>query len=91
MLQVNPHCVPSQLAAPLVGTGQAMHDVVPQFAMLPFETHAPLHGCRPLLQVNPHDVPLQVETAFVGGEQAVHDVEPQLLMLVLATQAVPHR
>jgi hypothetical protein len=41
--QVNPHAVPSQVATPLAGGVQAVHDVVPQLFTLVLETHAPPH------------------------------------------------
>ena len=42
--QETPHIDPSQVAAPLVGTEHAVHDVVPQLAVLAFDTHAPLQA-----------------------------------------------
>jgi hypothetical protein len=40
-LQVNPQEVPSQVAVLLAGCEHARHDVVPQLAVLLFDTHAP--------------------------------------------------
>jgi len=85
---VNPHDVPLHVAAPLDGTGQAVHDVVPQLAVLVLATHALPHRWKPVLHVNPHDVPLHVALLLAGTGQAVHD-EPQLAVLVLLAHALP--
>jgi hypothetical protein len=68
--------VPSQVALPLVGAVQAVHEV-PQVAMALFETQAPLQLCVPVLQVNPHVVPSQVAVAPLGAVQGVQRL-PQL-------------
>jgi hypothetical protein len=85
---VNPHDVPLHVAEPLDGTGQAVHDVVPQLAVLVLATHALPHRWKPLLHVNPHDVPLHVAVLLAGTGQAVHD-EPQVAVLVLLAHALP--
>ncbi len=88
MLHVNPHDVPLHVALPLDGTGQAVHDVVPQLAVLVFDTQAPLQLWKPELHVKPHDVPLHVALLLAGTGHAVHD-EPQLAVLLLLAQALP--
>lgn len=91
LAQVNPHWVPLQVAVALGGAGHAVHEVVPQLAVLVFDEQVPLQLWKPLLQVKPHWAPSQVAVELAGGVHAVQDVVPQLLMLVLETHAVPHR
>ena len=88
---VNPHWVPLQVAVALVGGVHAVHEVVPQLAMLVFDEQVPLQLWEPLLQLKPHWAPSQVAVEFAGGVHAVQDVVPQLLMLVLETHAVAQR
>jgi hypothetical protein len=40
-LQLKPHFVPSQVAVLFAGTGHAVHELVPQFAVSPFDTQVP--------------------------------------------------
>lgn len=87
--QVPPQLVPSQVAVPPVGVGQAVHEL-PQVATAVFEAQADAQVCVPVGQVKPQLVPLQVAVLPVGAAQAVHEV-PQVATAVLATQAVPHR
>jgi hypothetical protein len=75
-----------QVAVPLVGAEQAVHEVVPQLLALELDRHAVPHKWKPLLQVNPQVVPLQVAVAFAGGVHGVQNV-PQVEMLVLDAQA----
>jgi hypothetical protein len=84
--QEMPHFIPSQVAVPLVTTGQAVHEVAPQLPTLVLERHAVPHKWKPVLQVNPHVVPLQIAVAFAGGVQGVQSV-PQVETLVLDAQA----
>jgi hypothetical protein len=37
MLQLNPHCVPSQVATPLAGGAQGVQEVMPQLLGLVFD------------------------------------------------------
>ena len=83
-----PHDVPSQVAVPFVGTGQATHEL-PQVATLVLDTHSPPQLWKPALQAMPQLVPLQVALPFAGTGQAVHDV-PQLCTLLFAAQLLPH-
>ena len=71
-LQVNPHALPSQVAAALAGAEHAVHDVVPQLLVLLLEAQAPLHRCEPELQVKPHDVISAIDNQVIqSAEQAV--------------------
>ncbi len=82
-----PQLVPSQVAKPLAGAGQAVHEL-PQLLTLVFDRHAVPHKCEPEVQVNPHVVPLQVAVASAGGVHGVQNV-PQVLTLVLEAQVLP--
>ena len=42
-MQVKPQAVPLQVAVLLAGCAHAVHDVVPQLAVLLFDTHAAPH------------------------------------------------
>jgi hypothetical protein len=42
--QVTPHAVPSQVAVPFAGAGQAVHDVAPHDATLVLAEQVPEHG-----------------------------------------------
>ena len=93
------------VAVPFVGTGHAVHELVPQLLTLVFETHVPEHRCcpaghiathimplgmKPALHVIPQLVPSHVAVPFVGTGHAVHEVVPQPITLVLSTHAAPH-
>jgi hypothetical protein len=45
VLQVKPQALPLHVAVLLAGIGQAVHDVVPQLAVLVFIAHWPLQMC----------------------------------------------
>lgn len=83
-----PHDVPSQVAVPFVGTGQATHEL-PQLATLLLDTHSPPQLWKPVLHAMPQLVPLQVALPLAGTGQAVHD-GPQLCALLFAAQLLPH-
>jgi hypothetical protein len=80
--------LPSQVAEPFVGTAHAVHDVVPQLPIEPFETQAPPHRWNPLLHWNPHVVPSHVAIALAGAVHGVQEV-PQLATAVFEAQAFP--
>ena len=89
-LQVKSHATPLQVALPLNGGEQGVHEVAPHELTERFETQAPLQPCAPVLQVKPHETPSHVATEFDGG---VHDEHawPHELIAVLLTQALPQR
>lgn len=89
-LQVKSQATPLQVAVPLKGGEQAVHELVPQLEVERFDTQAPLQPCAPVLQLNPQDTPSQVAVEFAGGMQAEHD-EPHVAVEVLDTQALPQR
>jgi hypothetical protein len=63
VLQVMPQDVPSHVALPFDGTGQAVHDVVPQLLVEVLLTHEPEHLCWPDEQAHTpatHDPLLQL-------------------------------
>ena len=66
-----PHAEPLQVAVPLVGTEQGVHELVPQLAVELFEAQAPLQACVPALHEKPHETPLQVAVEPAGGVHAV--------------------
>ena len=84
---VKPHELPSQVAVPLVGALQAVHEVVPQLLKLLLAEQVPLQLWKLVLQVKPHTpLVLQVAVELAGWAQAVHDVVPQLLVLLFDWQ-----
>jgi hypothetical protein len=76
-LQTNPQETPSQVDAPLAGTGHGAQRV-PQVAGLLSEAHAFPQAWYPPLQTNPHETPSQVDAPFWGTVQAVQRA-PQVL------------
>ena len=83
-VHVDPHAVPLHVAVPPVGTGHAVHDVVPQLATEALLTQVPLHGCMPTGQAHApfwHVVP---------PAQAVAQPPQWLLSACSLTQVVPH-
>jgi len=75
VVQVNPHCVPSQVAVPCDGVGQAVQEV-PQLATLAFAEQVPPQSWLPPGQSPAHDIACgthAVAHSFVPPEQ----VEPQ--------------
>jgi hypothetical protein len=103
-LHVIPQLVPSHVAVPFVGTGHAVHEVIPQPITLVLGTHAAPHWCepaghtqlmpdctKPALHVIPQLVPSHVAVPFAGTGHAVHEVIPQLLTLVFETHIPEHR
>jgi hypothetical protein len=99
-LHVNPHVVPSQVAEPFAGMGQAVHDV-PQVSTLVLEAQLPAQTWYPEEQtVAKQDVPEQANAvAFAAGQSAqtppqssradasATQIPPQRLNPVLHTQA----
>jgi len=80
-VQVTPHFVPSHVAAPLAGTGQAVHELPQLFTEL-FKTQAPLHACSPEEHVQPPHVQALVHVAVPVPSQAsvafgVHTPSPE--------------
>jgi len=76
--QATPQLVPSQLARPLAGTGQAVHEV-PQVSELKFETQRPAQSWKPALHTMPQRVPSQVACPSGPGlGQRVHEVPQEL-------------
>jgi hypothetical protein len=69
VVQVTPHFVPSHVAAPLAGTGQAAHELPQLFREL-LETQAPLQACSPVEQVQPPHVHVLVHVAVPLPSQA---------------------
>ena len=84
---LTPQLVPSQVALPLAGTGQAVHEL-PHVATLLLDTHRPPQLWNPALQAMPQLVPSQVALPLAGTGQAVHDA-PQLWVLLFAPQLLP--
>jgi hypothetical protein len=82
--QLTPQAVPSQVAKPLTGAGQAVHEG-PHEAGLLLETQLPPQRWKPVLQAAMHAVPLQVATPLAGARQALQ-LAPQELTLVFETQ-----
>jgi hypothetical protein len=74
---LTPQAVPSQVALPIVGTGQAVHEV-PQVCTLLLDTHTPPQLWKPVVQAMPQLVPSQVAMPLAGTEQAVPQDWPQL-------------
>ena len=73
---LTPQLVPSQVALPTAGTGQAVHEL-PQLCTLLLDTHRPPQLWKPLVQAMPQLVPSQVAMPLVGTGHAVQDW-PQL-------------
>jgi hypothetical protein len=74
---LTPQAVPSQVALPIAGTGQAVHEL-PQVCTLLLDTHMPPQLWKPLAQAMPQLVPLQVAMPLAGTAQAVPQDWPQL-------------
>jgi hypothetical protein len=70
-LQLYPHAVPLHVALAFAGIEQAVHDDVPQVAVLLLLTHRPAQLWKPALQVNPHVPAEQVAVPFAGTGQTV--------------------
>lgn len=85
-----PQDVPSQVATPFWGTGQAEQEV-PQLAVPELDTQALPQRCVPALHCTPQEKPLQVGTPLPDGlGHGAHEL-PQLSALVLDKQRSPHR
>jgi len=83
VLQVNPHCVPSQVAAPLVGVGHGAHDV-PQELGLVFGWQVPLQSWLPLAQTPEHDAMEAMHMpahSFIPDGQLPPHIEPSHVAL----------
>jgi hypothetical protein len=86
-----PQLTPLQVAVPLAGTGQGVHDV-PQEVTALLGTHALPQRWYPALQAKPHETPSQVATALGGGAgHGEHDVGPQEKIDRLEGQEVSQR
>jgi hypothetical protein len=71
------------------GEGQAVQELVPQFAGSVLLTHVPLQLWEPPLHMTPQLVPSQVAFPFGPGEgQAVHELVPQFAMSELLTHTL---
>ena len=77
--QLTLQAVPSQVAKPLTGAGQAVHEG-PHEAGLLLETQTPPQRWKPVLQAVMHAVPLQVATPLAGAGQALQ-LAPQEVTL----------
>ena len=86
-MQLTPQLLPSQVATPLAGAGQAVQEV-PQLLVLVFVRHAVPHKWEPELHVKPHVPLVQVAVALAGGVHGVQNV-PQVEMLVFKAQVLP--
>lgn len=82
--QVPPHVMPSHVAVPPVGTGQAAQ-LEPHEATEVLLAQDDPQTWYPVLQVKPHAVPSQVAVPCAGITQAVQDV-PQVLGLAFGWQ-----
>jgi hypothetical protein len=81
--------VPSQVAVPLAGGKQAVHDVEPQLPTLVLDTQVDPHRWKPLSHAKPHEVPSHVAAAFAGAVHAVQLV-PQVAGLLFGWHELPH-
>ena len=90
VLQVKSQLTPLQVALPLTGGVQGVHELAPHELTERFETHAPLQPCAPVLQVKPHDTPSQLAVEFAGGLHA-EQAEPHELVEAFETHALPQR
>src|ERR1700690_2326129 len=91
LLQLIPHIVPLQVAAPPLGAGQAVHEVVPQLETLLLETQMPLHLCVRAAHIHVESrlsgVPLQslsrddVQSRVFGATSPTQVVPQELLVL----------
>jgi hypothetical protein len=89
---VEPHERPSQVALPPVGTGHAVHDVVPQLEVRALLTQAPVPAgqrWKPFLHMMPHAPFEQTAVPLASVGHFVHDA-PQALASLSAEQPVPH-
>jgi len=84
---LTPHTVPSQVAVPVVGTGQATQEL-PQVSTLASDTHRPPQLWKPALHAIPQLVPLHVAVPLAGTAQGEQS-EPQLCTLPFAAQLLP--
>jgi len=86
---VKPHAAPSQVAVPLAGAVQAVHDDVPQLLTPVLATHVVPHRWKPLLHAKPQLVPLHVAVALVGAVHGVVHVVPHVAGLLLGWHELP--
>jgi hypothetical protein len=89
-LHVKPQLVPSHVAVAFAGGTQAVHEEVPQLAVLELDAHAAPQAWKPVAQVKPQLVPSQVEVELAGGVHGMHAIRPHELTLVLDAQIAPH-
>lgn len=97
MLQVNPHAVPSQVAAPLVGVEHGVHEAPHELALV-LGWQVPLQSWVPVGQTPRHDaaVAMQVPAhSFMPVGQVPPQVVPSQVAVppvgvVQAVQADPH-
>ena len=80
--------VPLHVAVPPDGSGQWVHELVPQDDVLALLTHSLLQAWKPARQRDPQTFPSQVASALFGDGQGIHEL-PQLLRSVSATQLPP--
>src|SRR4029079_6397568 len=88
--QVNPHAVPSQVAAPFGGGAHGAHEVGPQLSTLVLLAQGPSQRGKPSLQRNPHEVPSQVGAALAGGAAHGWHDWPHPCVESSRTHAAPH-
>jgi hypothetical protein len=86
-LQATLHAPETQVAVPLVGVGQGVHDD-PHEAGEVFETHALPQRCVPALQLTPQAPATQVAVPPAGAGQGEHD-DPQVAGDASETQPAP--
>jgi hypothetical protein len=85
-VHVKSQTVPLQVAVLFAGCGHAVQDVVPQLAVLVFDTHAVPHLCDPPMHGKLHVPLVQVGLVFAGtGEQSL-----LVQQAAVAMQAEPH-
>jgi len=90
---VNPHAVPSQVAVPCAGVGQAVHDV-PQVFGLALAWQMPEQSCVPDAQTPAHDALLAIHApahSFIPvGQVPLHIVPSQVAEPPVGTEHGTH-
>ena len=75
---MKPQLLPLQVASAFGGSGQAVHEVVPQLLVLSFDTQLPLQSCLPAGQVPSHErpfgkhAPVPMHRKVFAGHSALH-------------------
>jgi hypothetical protein len=89
VLQVNPHVVPSQVAAPFVGVAHGVHEVPHEFALL-LGWQVPLQSWVPIGQTPAHGCPDGMHTpahSFISdGQVPPHCVPSQVAVPPVGTE-----